>query len=75
MNKMLTRILRLIVTSYSNSTCEKDLICSFLFIYDEEVTLRKKNLYWDILQQLKHVNSLVLFFLSHVALRCSYAHF
>ena len=38
---MLTGILRLIATSYANLTCEKDLICSFLFIYDEEVTIRK----------------------------------
>ena len=30
-NKMLTGILRLIATSYANSTCEKDLICSFFF--------------------------------------------
>ena len=29
------------------------------FVYDEEVTIRKRNLYWDILQQLRHVNSLV----------------
>ena len=28
-NKMLTGILRHIATSYANSTCEKDLICSF----------------------------------------------
>ena len=33
-----------------------------LFIYDEEVTIRKKNLYWDILQQLKHVYFLVFAF-------------
>ena len=38
---MLTGILRLIATSYANLTCEKDFICSFLFIYVEEVTIRK----------------------------------
>ena len=43
-NKMLTGILHLIATSYANSTCEKDLICSFFFVYDEEVTKRKKNI-------------------------------
>ena len=32
-----------------------------LFIYDEEVTI-KKNLYWDILQQLRHVYCLVFAF-------------
>ena len=41
-NKMLTGILRLIATSYANSTCEKDLMGSFFLIYDEEVTLRKR---------------------------------
>ena len=30
-NKLLTGILRLIATSYANSTCEKDLLCSFFF--------------------------------------------
>ena len=42
-NKMLTGILRLIATSYANSTCEKDLMCSFFFFFisDEEVTIRK----------------------------------
>ena len=39
---MLTGILRLIATSYANLTCEKDFICSFLFIYDGEVTIRKR---------------------------------
>ena len=38
---MLTGILGLIATSYANLTCEKDFICSFLFIYDKEVTIRK----------------------------------
>ena len=41
-NKMLTGILRLIATSHANSTCKKDLICSFFFIYDEEVTMRER---------------------------------
>ena len=36
-NKMLTGILRLIATL----TCEKDRICSFFLVYDEEVTPRK----------------------------------
>ena len=34
------------ITSHSNIisqfTCKKDLICSFFFIYDEEVTIRKR---------------------------------
>ena len=42
-NKMLTGIKRLIATSYANSTCKKDIICSFFFIYDEEVTIQKRN--------------------------------
>ena len=41
-NKMLTGILRLIATSYANLTCEKDFMCNFFFIYDEEVTIRNK---------------------------------
>ena len=41
-NKMITGIKRLIATSYAKSTCKKDLICSFFFIYDEEVTIRKR---------------------------------
>ena len=41
-SKILTGILRLIATSYANWTCEKDLICSFLFIYDEGVIKRKR---------------------------------
>ena len=41
-SKMLTGIQCLIATSYANSTSKKDLICSFFFIYDEEVTIRKR---------------------------------
>ena len=40
---MLTVIMHLIATSYANLACEKDLMCSFFFIYDEEVTIKKKN--------------------------------
>ena len=69
-NKMLTGILRLIATPYANSTCEKERICSFILIYDEEVTLRKKNLYWDISQPLRQET--VLYSLPLVALRCPY---
>ena len=60
-DNMLTGILRVIAKSYANSTYEKDLICSFFFIYDEEVTMikRKYVLEWDILQQLRQVYSLV----------------
>ena len=36
-------------------------VASF-FIYDEEVTIRKRNLYWDILQQFRHVYGLVFAF-------------
>ena len=39
---MLTGLLGLISTSYANSTCEKDLICSFIFVYNGEVTIRKR---------------------------------
>ena len=57
-NKMLTGILLLIATSYANSTREKDLICSFLSMM-RKLQLEKENLYLDILQQLRHVSSLV----------------
>ena len=40
----------------------QDLFCSFVFIYDEEVTIKKENLYWDILQPLRHVYGLVFAF-------------
>ena len=51
-------------------------MCSVsLFIYDEEVTIRRKYvLDHFILQQLKHIKSLVLILLPRVALRCPYAH-
>ena len=36
-------ILRLITTSNANSTCEKDVICSFFFLsMMREVTIRKR---------------------------------
>ena len=35
-------MLRFIATSYTRSACEKDLICSFFFIYDKQVTIRKR---------------------------------
>ena len=41
-NKTLTGILPLVATSHANSTSEKDLTCSFFFIYDKEVTIRKR---------------------------------
>ena len=36
---MLTGILRLVATSYANSTCEKDLTCHFCFICSSLVAL------------------------------------
>ena len=56
---MLTWILRPIATSYANFTCEKDFICSFVFIYDEEVTIRKRNYILGYFAAAEACNSLV----------------
>ena len=58
-NKILTGILRLIATSHANLTCEKDLICSFLFSYDEEVTKRKRKCVFGYFAATEACNSLV----------------
>ena len=71
-SKMLTGIKRLIATSYANSTCKKDLICSFFFINDEDVTIRTKictGTFWSNWGMYTALCSL-----SFVALRCPYAH-
>ena len=73
-NKMLTGILRLIATSYANSTCEKDLICSFFFIYDEEVTIRKRKSVLGHFAATEACKQPCIRF-PPVALRCLYAHF
>ena len=47
MNKMLTGLLRLISTPYTNSTCEKDLICSFIFyLWWRSYNKKKKICMW-----------------------------